>query len=203
MSDRRAKVVVFDLGEVLVKLDFSKIMALRSISHSGVQHSIQSMNEWPLYDAFERGRVTESQFVARLNQEFSQTFTVEQFRQLWNSVLTDTMPGVEGLLEELSRRYPLYALTNSNETHIQHLKENYSWVNCFTKVLTSHELGYRKPEAQIYEKLITIAKCPPNQILFLDDRLENVLGAKALGIHAELVTEPSLDLPRILADLIK
>ena len=202
MRKNLIKAIVFDLGEVLVKLDFSKIMALRSISHSNVQHSIQSMNEWPLYDAFERGQVTENQFIERLNQDFRQSFTLEQFRGVWNSVLRETVNGVEDLLENLSQHYPLYALTNSNETHIQHLKANYSWTRFFTQVLTSYELGCRKPEPQIYEKLITIAQCPANQILFFDDRLENVLGAKALGIQAELITQPSLDLARILELII-
>lgn len=192
------KAIVFDLGEVLIKLNFSKIMELKNQSITSTQVAINRMNEWRLYDAFERGILTEIQFLDCLNQEFSTIFSMYSFRELWNSVLGETVPGTETHLKLLSQRYPLFALTNSNETHINFLRSHYPWVQYFESILSSHELHCRKPEPLIYEKLITIAKTPAEQILFLDDRMENIRGAREMGIQAAHCPNPETDIPKIL-----
>ena len=199
MTHSRIQTVVFDLGEVLVRLDFSQVMALRRLNPSGLEASITSMNHWPLYDAFERGNVSEIDFLNQLNQDLSTSLTLSQFRTLWNSVLGPTVPGIPSYLETLSQSYSLFALTNSNETHIRFFKENYPWVKNFKKVLTSFELGCRKPEAVIFEKMIEITQTPRDSILFLDDRLENVEGARSCGIPAELCKNSEQELAPILA----
>ncbi len=192
------QVITFDLGEVLVKLNFSKVMGLRKLAIKNLDQSITSMNHWPLYDAFERGTVNETQFLTKLNDELGTQLSQDAFREVWNSVLEETVPGMERTLEKLCRHYRLFALTNSNETHINHLFQHYPWTHYFQSVLTSYQLGCRKPERAIYEKLITITGVQPQEILFLDDRVENVLGAKELGIQAELCQKSEIDLPKIL-----
>ena len=45
-----------------------------------------------------------------------------------------------------------------------------------------------KPEAEIYHDAIAGLGVEPDEALFLDDRPENVEGARAVGIHAEIFT---------------
>jgi glucose-1-phosphatase len=198
MKTDAIKIIVFDLGEVLVKLDFSKVMALRHLGPQGLEQSIVSMNQWDIYDAFERGSLSEGEFLNQLNRQLSEKLTLDSFRAVWNSVLKQTVPGIPELLEKLSQQYPLFALTNSNETHIHYLKAQFPWVRFFHQVLTSYELGCRKPEPEIYEKLISLTQINAPQILFMDDRPENIDGARRCGISAELCQRPEEDLPRIL-----
>lgn len=198
MPSSPIKAIVFDLGEVLIKLDFSQVMSLRGNSTHQLEASIKSMNEWHLYDAFERGHINEEQFIKKLNSELSLSLSAETFRRIWNSVLKGAVPQIETTLKHLAQKYPLWALTNSNETHINHFKSHYPWYREFQAVLTSFELGHRKPEKEIYEKMIKHIGVEPQEILFLDDRLENVEGAQHLGISAELCQNTVVDLPQIL-----
>jgi putative hydrolase of the HAD superfamily len=58
----------------------------------------------------------------------------------------------------------------------------------FDHVTFSCELGLFKPQAPIYEHSFKGLKVPPEAVLFIDDRQENVDGAKEVGMHAELFT---------------
>lgn len=191
------RAIVFDLGEVLIKLDFSRVNELRRLTKRAIDASIQAMNEWTLYDSFERGHLDEREFITRLNQELSLSLSAEDFRSIWNSVLKEPVPGIELILTSLAQHYPLWALTNSNETHINHFKANYPWQRYFQAVLTSFELGHRKPELEIYKKMIQTVGFNPDEILFLDDREENIEGARRMGIRAELCKHTGVELPAI------
>ena len=61
----------------------------------------------------------------------------------------------------------------------------------FTAFFSSCYLGVRKPVARIYEIALDVMHVEPATSLFVDDREENVQGARALGIHALHVTDPS------------
>lgn len=173
-------------------------MKLRNIKGAPLDRSLQAMNRWPLYDAFERGGVSEAEFIKRINRELSLSLSPETLIPLWNTVLGKEVEGIENILQKLHSQYPLFILTNSNPTHITFFKTHYPWVKYFTKVVTSFDLGYRKPEAPIYQALIETTQVAPQEILFLDDRIENVEGARLAGITAELCRTPERDLTVIL-----
>ena len=56
----------------------------------------------------------------------------------------------------------------------------------FDHVTFSFELGYVKPERQIYEDALAGLSLEADQSLFIDDRTENIDGARAAGLNAEL-----------------
>ena len=58
----------------------------------------------------------------------------------------------------------------------------------FDHVTFSSELGYTKPDRRIYEHAIAGLDVAPQQALFIDDRPENVKGAREARLHAEPYT---------------
>ncbi len=52
----------------------------------------------------------------------------------------------------------------------------------------SHATGHAKPEPEIYAHAIAGLATPPGEILFLDDREENIAGARAAGLQTLLYT---------------
>ncbi|MBN1836966.1 MAG: HAD-IA family hydrolase [Spirochaetales bacterium] len=65
------------------------------------------------------------------------------------------------------------------------IERRMSWVAEFFPRLYSCRLGLIKPEPGIYRALFAELDVPPAQVLFLDDRLENVQAARAEGMAAE------------------
>jgi putative hydrolase of the HAD superfamily len=68
------------------------------------------------------------------------------------------------------------------------LRAEEGFLGHFDQVTFSYDLGVIKPEAEIYRHAIQGLGVEPKEALFLDDRPENVEGARAIGMHAELFT---------------
>jgi putative hydrolase of the HAD superfamily len=69
-----------------------------------------------------------------------------------------------------------------------HLRRRDGFLEHFDHVTFSFELGIVKPQRAIYEDAVRGLKVAPERALFLDDRPENIEGARAAGLHAELYT---------------
>jgi putative hydrolase of the HAD superfamily len=77
-------------------------------------------------------------------------------------------------------------------------------MNLFTDRFYSYELGVRKPEPQIYRLALTRAGLTPEETLLIDDRLENIVGARAVGMQTLHFPAPEgieLRLADMLADV--
>ncbi len=77
-------------------------------------------------------------------------------------------------------------LSNLPRTLGERLRSEPGFLGHFDQVTFSYELGFIKPEAPIYQHAIEGLGVEPAEALFLDDRPENVEGARAAGIHAEV-----------------
>jgi putative hydrolase of the HAD superfamily len=70
----------------------------------------------------------------------------------------------------------------------RHLRALPGFLDHFDQVTFSYELGSIKPERKIYDHAIQGLAIAPREALFLDDKIENVDGAIAAGLNAELFT---------------
>jgi putative hydrolase of the HAD superfamily len=77
-------------------------------------------------------------------------------------------------------------LSNLPRTLGERLRGEAGFLEHFDQVTFSCELGFIKPEAPIYQYAIEGLGVAPGEALFLDDRPDNVEGARAVGIHAEV-----------------
>jgi putative hydrolase of the HAD superfamily len=77
-------------------------------------------------------------------------------------------------------------LSNLPRTLGERLRSAPGFLDHFDQVTFSYELGVIKPEAPIYRHAIEGLGVAPEEALFLDDRPENVEGARAAGIRAEV-----------------
>lgn len=63
--------------------------------------------------------------------------------------------------------------------------------------LSSCYLGLRKPDAAIYRCALDILGVPPERVLFIDDRQENVAGADSVGMKTIRFTGASALRPQL------
>jgi putative hydrolase of the HAD superfamily len=179
--------LLLDLGEILLKLDFSHMVRGLGFGETAtLDEAMRVLNGWELYDRFERGHVSEGDFHRALTARLGREIPHPEFLKIWNSVIVGPVPGAEELVDSLSEKIPMYALTNTNESHMRHVTGKYPFLKKFRHIFTSHELGARKPEARVYQAVARHLSVEPAKILFIDDRRENVEGAKRVGLMAEL-----------------
>lgn len=104
--------------------------------------------------------------------------------------LTGPMTEQVQLLEELDDAgVRLWALTNWSRETFHHARERFDFLDRFEEILVSGELGVAKPDPRIFEMLLAKAALPAEEVLFVDDRRDNVEAARGLGIDALAFTD--------------
>lgn len=184
------KAIIFDLGKVVFDLSFNRVFQswgnASGISVDEIKGKFEFDNH---FDWFEKNEISGEQFRTHVSKKLGMTISAEDFDKGWNDLYLDAYPGIETMLMNLKSRYRLIALTNTNAIHAPIWKEKYKDVlEHFEKVYSSHELFTRKPETKIYEIALDYLKLHADQTLFLDDNLNNINGAKSIGISTLLVS---------------
>lgn len=103
----------------------------------------------------------------------------------WIDMMGDTIPNMYDWILQLKQRgYAIYGLTNwSTETFIQ-VKDKYSIFQLMDGIVMSGEERVTKPDAKIYHILLNRYQLAPEECVFFDDNLNNVIAAQNIGIHA-------------------
>lgn len=191
MPDNSIKNIIFDLGNVLLDIDYS-LTAQKLSAITGLDITRDLMEHGEIFNKFETGRIPYIVFFNYLTGISRKKAVINDMLPAWNAMLLEIRPEIRALLERLSGKYRLYLLSNTNEIHLQwldrYLAENWSkeiWYGkIFTRTYYSHLIGYRKPDAACFGFVLNDAGLLPAQTLFIDDVEENVAGARSTGIHA-------------------
>ena len=182
---RSITAITFDLGNVLVKVDHLRfcrqMAALAGLSPQEVYAQVFESSLEPGYDT---GRITSREFYERVTAHFGVTLAYARFRELWCDIF-DPMEAMAAVVEHLAPRFPLFLLSNTNSLHFDSIRERFDAIlQPFQAFILSYEVGSRKPEAAIYQALIQQVSRPPEEILFLDDKVAFVEAARGQGLVA-------------------
>jgi putative hydrolase of the HAD superfamily len=75
-------------------------------------------------------------------------------------------------------------LSNMGDAMESGIVGRFRWIGGFQHCTFSHHLGIAKPDERIYRHVIAAVGEPANATLFIDDRIENVEAARAVGLQA-------------------
>ena len=183
------KCIIFDLGGVIVELDFSRFFnEVITPSPLNKPSTPIMMEFFRQSDTFHQGKITKEEFY-QLACELLQVCSLNQkaFYAAFNSIIADINLEILELIRSIkeSNNVKLMCLSNINISHWKYLKkQNWDIWNLFDDFILSHEIHLTKPDPAIFELAIRMAKCKPEEILFIDDGLNNVKAASALKIKA-------------------
>lgn len=178
------KLITFDLGNVLVKVDHLEFCRrLAVLTHKIPEDIFDFVFNGPLEPAYDTGMMTSPEFYRQIIAHYKIDLEFERFARWWNSLFSP-MPDMEEVVTRLAGVYPLFLLSNTNALHFDFIQENYPVLKHFSQFVLSYQVGSRKPEKGIYQYLIQQAGIPPEQILFIDDKLPFVTAAREHGIQA-------------------
>jgi FMN phosphatase YigB (HAD superfamily) len=179
------KTILFDLGNVVIPFDvkraYTRMAELCGCKAEEVAARIRSTG---LVGPFEKGEIEAEPFVRELSASLKLEITHQAFCDWWNGVFLSETLVSEELLEDLSSRYRLLALSNTNPIHFARLKEAYPLLQHFDGYVLSYQVGAAKPEAKIYQEAIARAQCDAEECFFTDDMAVNVEAAMAHGMDA-------------------
>jgi HAD superfamily hydrolase (TIGR01509 family) len=184
-------VVVFDLGKVLVDFDYH-IAIPRIAAHSPLSPAeIKSFFfQSPLLVDYESGRISRLEFFEQARRVTGFRGTFEEFGEFFADIFTAIPPMIE-LHAGLHRRgIPTYIFSNTNDLAVEHVRRSFPFFHNFDGYIFSYEVRAMKPDAKIYEALERLAGRRGADIVYLDDRPENVAGGAARGWRTILHETP-------------
>jgi putative hydrolase of the HAD superfamily len=187
----KPSIVVFDLGKVLVDFDYSiagkRIAAQADLSPAEVQ---KFLDHSPLLYRYETGLMTRQEFYDTVREHTGFRGGFEEFGQFFADIFWE-IPIMVEIQAKLKRRgIPTYIFSNTNDLAIEHIRRNFPFFSNFDGYILSYEVGAMKPAAKIYEDLEKMSGKRGEEILYLDDRQENVDGGAARGWQVILQTNP-------------
>jgi len=178
--------VAFDIGGVLIHLNYRE--SIRQILPLCDQQRAVCSERFfgligrdPSMAEYESGQLSTREFFNHFVLQTGYRGTLEQFRETWQGAFSENLPMI-AFAQELARTYRVYAWSNAGEMHFPWIYERFPSLGFFTDDAISCYLGAVKPNRAYYERALAKCGLRPEQVLFVDDRPENIEGARAVGI---------------------
>jgi len=177
------KAILFDMGNVL--LNYNAYKAARRFAK---ECKVPLLKVWihfftsPVEKAYTRGEISSYEFYRHACRALKTPVSYRSFCHYWNDIFWEN-EGMAALLKRLKKRYPLYLISNTNDLHFRHIKKKFKLLKHFKKMFPSHKVGHRKPDREIYEKVLKRIKFKPEETVFIDDVPKFIAGARKVGIH--------------------
>ncbi len=169
------RAVAFDLMDTVFRDPFRE--ALEAATGLSLTELFER-REPGVYPAFERGELDEDAYWAHYADAGIAVDPVA-FHEVRHEGI-EFLPGMRQLLDELDGRI-VRATASNYPVWVEELAAG-PLKGRFEHIVASYHLGVRKPDAAFYERLLERIELPADEVLFIDDRDENVAGAQAVGI---------------------
>lgn len=182
MIKHKYSAIVFDLGQVLVPFDYKYFVEKVNKHKPGIGERFLKLyrENYSVHRDFEKGKVSEKDFIAQMLKYLDYCVDDETFCRYWSDIFS-TNDDLIALLPELKKNYKLYLLSNTNSIHKKYGYQHYDFLKLFDKIFLSHEVGFVKPEKEIYRAVEKASGFSSEEHIFIDDILEYVEGAKKIG----------------------
>src|SRR6185369_732341 len=198
-QDVPVKAVLFDYGKVLSAPE-------KVASWNGMRDllglSEQTFRElyWRYRDDYDRGTLSGTQYWRNIARDVAfplHDHCLLALKALDVEMWTELNPPMVEWAQRLKRAgYKIGILSNIGDAMEQGVRAKFAWVDEFTHATWSHTLKMRKPEPEIYAAAAQGLGVEPREVLFIDDREDNIAGARAAGMrgvvygqHAEFERE--------------
>ncbi len=180
------KNIIFDFGDIFINLDkvgaMTTTLELFNVSELTPEMLQTNIN-------YEKGLISTEKFIEFYTTTFPH-ISEKAICNAWNSILLDFPKHRLEFIKKISYQYRCFLLSNTNEMHIQWIKNDWGMTlykefkECFEEFYLSHEMNMRKPNADIYKFVLQKHYLKPEETLFIDDTKENTDTTTSLGIHS-------------------
>jgi len=182
MTNKKYSAIVFDLGNVLIPVDYDILInKLNRLEECLGERFIEYYrSHYSVHRDFERGKIPEDVFIDQMLKVIDNKIDAETFLKYYSDIFT-VNEEVVSLLPKLKKNYKLFLLSNTDSIHQKYGWQKYEFLKYFDKLILSHEVGAVKPEEKIYRAVEAASSLPSEEHFFIDDIREYVDAAKNIG----------------------
>jgi putative hydrolase of the HAD superfamily len=189
MTQPPIDVILYDLGNVI--LPFNHFQIAEKLSRFSRRKEFQNPPKIFSYlfdfdkgavNGYEVGKMSSLEFFQSLQEFLQLSLSFEDFIPIWNEIFTEDQEVSQIILSQKGR-WKLGLLSNTNPLHFDYVLAKFSIIRVFDRWILSHEMGFKKPAVEIFQKAVQWASVEPRKILFIDDMKKHVEVAASLGIQ--------------------
>jgi len=189
MHRSSTEVILFDLGNVI--LPFNHFQIAEKLSRFTLRKEFVDPRKIFSYlfdfqngavNGYEVGEVSSSEFFRSLKDVLRLSISFEEFKPIWNDIFWENLE-VSEIIRSWKGKKRLGLLSNTNPLHFEYILSKFPVVRVFDQWILSHEVGFKKPAREIFQKAIGWAGITPGKILFIDDMKNHVEVALSLGMQ--------------------
>jgi putative hydrolase of the HAD superfamily len=189
MNPTPIEVILYDLGNVI--LPFNHYQIAEKLYRFSQKKEFQNPDRIFSYlfdfekgavNGFEVGKVSSLEFFQSLKESLRLSLSFEEFLPIWNDIFTEDQE-VSEIIRSLKGKKRLGLVSNTNPLHFEYIMKRFPIIQTFEKWILSHEVGFKKPAVEIFQKAIEWASVEPGKILFIDDMKGHVEVAISLGMQ--------------------
>lgn len=174
--------VVFDLGKVLLDFDYGIAVArMADRCHLSTRELQTLINQSPLLHRYESNILSTAQFFAEVQRGCGFRGDLEDFRAIFADIFSSIDPMVRLHGELRARGTPMYLFSNTNEIAVGHIRARFPFFRQFDGYILSYEHNAMKPDAKLYEVVERMSGRSGAQLLYIDDRPENIGAGERRG----------------------
>jgi HAD superfamily hydrolase (TIGR01509 family) len=185
---KKPKAIAFDLGNVLVHIYPERFLDSLGIRERERQVRLRD----PIVETvhlYERGAISTYECLEKLGEVLDYEHEKDSIRRAFASILGDPVEGMDRVVERASHHYTVALVSNTNPIHISLAEEQVRSIALFPLRFLSYELHTLKPEPEYYAKVLRGLALSPPEVVFIDDRPENVAGASEAGMTGILFAD--------------
>lgn len=176
--------IIFDIGGVILLVDFMPAVDAFA-RESGLDHErvIVEIFESHELDDYDRGRIGADEFFRAIRLRLKIEMDDVLMRRLWDDIFRENTP-VADLIRRWHGTRPMFLISNTCQSHVEQFERQFDLFGLFDDRIYSCHVGLLKPEMEIYELALNRFGVEASKTLFVDDRPENIEGARKAGLHA-------------------
>lgn len=184
MKNKKYEVIVFDLGNTIIKFDHNiAAKKLSNLFRHDSKKIYDSFFDSNLTRDFEKGLVSPKEFHKKMSEHLGIKLPYKDFVAIWNDIFWADEDACE-IVRQLKKTYKLFLLSNVNRLHFEYIAKKFEIIKIFDELVLSYVLGAMKPERVVFEHVVKLAGGDRTKLLYIDDREDLIKEATTLEIDS-------------------
>jgi len=182
---KRVSAVIFDLGRVLIRVNFSRglFRYYKRNSTATDDEVLEELFKDQLFIDFNKGEIDSQNVCQEITKKYKLPLSYEQFVYEWCNIF-DPMEGMEEVINKVNQKYKLGLLSDIDPLHWAFCETHFPQLKMFNNPTLSFKVGVIKPDPKCYQQAAINIDTDMEKCLFIDDRDINVQGAIHSGMQA-------------------
>jgi putative hydrolase of the HAD superfamily len=197
----KIRATFWDCGGVFLTNGWDEHARQRVVEHFGLNFDEFEQRHPHANDLWERGKISVHEYLRETVFYVPRLFSEEEFFRRMRDVSQVLYPAMIAFLRTLraqgARENSTYMLSNESRELMEYRIPTFGLTGLFDAYLVSAYIGLRKPETAFFRCALDLSQCQPQECVFIDDREENLEGARQLGIQGIRMTTPE----QVIAEL--